>query len=189
MRSPPVRCPSGGRAARGRPFERVSRATQQHLCVFCGCSRRPPPRLADAARAGQAIAAGGGRGCTAGGKVGMMGAVADGALEAGGRKIGVRPRPPLVQYEVAHGGLTELHVVASMHVRKQMMAHHADAFVIPTAGRLPGTMVEELLQRPGTQGCSASTGAVRAPQRGRRLRPAAGIPAARGGGGFIREGS
>ena len=110
------------------------------ICVFCGASPGRHPGYATAARSlGQAIATSGRQVVFGGGKVGMMGAVADGALEAGGRVVGVIPEH-LIQYEVAHGGLTELHVVASMHVRKQMMADRSDAFVILPGGL--GTMEE-----------------------------------------------
>jgi uncharacterized protein (TIGR00730 family) len=63
-----------------------------------------------------------------GGKVGLMGAIADGCLEAGGKVIGVMPKA-LVDREIAHRGLTELHVVSSMHERKALMADLADGFV------------------------------------------------------------
>jgi hypothetical protein len=71
-----------------------------------------------------------------------MGVVADAALAAGGEVVGVIPQK-LVEWEVAHGGLTELHVVHSMHERKQMMADLADAFVALPGGI--GTM-EELFE-------------------------------------------
>ena len=110
------------------------------ICVFCGASPgRHPAYVAAAGRLGQAIAASGRQVVYGGGKVGIMGAVADGALLAGGRVVGVIPEH-LVQFEVAHGGLTELHVVASMHVRKQMMADRSDAFIILPGGL--GTMEE-----------------------------------------------
>lgn len=77
-----------------------------------------------------------------GGAAGLMGVVADTALAAGGRVTGVIPRD-LVDAEVAHPGLTELHVVDTMHQRKQLMADLADAFVA-----LPGGVgtVEEILE-------------------------------------------
>jgi uncharacterized protein (TIGR00730 family) len=68
-----------------------------------------------------------------GGKVGLMGALADAALAAGGEVIGVIPEP-LVAREVAHGGLTDLRIVASMHERKQLMADLADAFIALPGG-------------------------------------------------------
>ncbi len=68
-----------------------------------------------------------------GGKVGLMGAVADGVLNAGGRVIGVIPEA-LAGKELAHKGLTELHVVGSMHERKAMMADLADGFIALPGG-------------------------------------------------------
>jgi uncharacterized protein (TIGR00730 family) len=74
-----------------------------------------------------------------GGRLGLMGAVADSALAAGGRVIGVMPQS-LVDMEVAHSGLTELHIVGSMHERKALMNSLSDAFVILPGGW--GTMDE-----------------------------------------------
>jgi len=68
-----------------------------------------------------------------GGKTGLMGAVADAALAAGGHVVGVIPHV-LVDLEVAHHGVTELHVTDTMHTRKAMMAERADAFVILPGG-------------------------------------------------------
>ena len=78
-----------------------------------------------------------------GGKVGLMGAVADGALAAGGEVIGVIPQA-LVERELAHGGLSELHVVGSLHERKALMADLADAFVALPGGF--GTL-DELMEQ------------------------------------------
>ena len=77
-----------------------------------------------------------------GGSVGLMGVLADTVMQAGGRVIGVIPGP-LATREVAHAGLTELRVVASMHERKSMMAGLADGFIA-----LPGGLgtLEELLE-------------------------------------------
>jgi uncharacterized protein (TIGR00730 family) len=66
-------------------------------------------------------------------RIGVMGALADGVLARGGRVIGIIPRA-LVEKEVAHAGLTELHLVASMHERKAMMADLSDAFVALPGG-------------------------------------------------------
>lgn len=77
-----------------------------------------------------------------GAKVGLMGALADSVLSAGGRVIGVLPQA-LVDREVAHTGLSELHVVSSMHERKMMMAERADAFIAMPGGL--GTL-EELFE-------------------------------------------
>jgi uncharacterized protein (TIGR00730 family) len=78
-----------------------------------------------------------------GGKVGLMGAVAEGALAAGGEVIGVIPQA-LVDRELAHGGLSELHVVGSLHERKALMAELADAFVALPGGF--GTL-DELMEQ------------------------------------------
>ena len=77
-----------------------------------------------------------------GGRVGLMGVVADAALQAGAEVIGVIPES-LQQREVGHRGLTELHVVPTMHRRKQLMAERADAFVAMPGGI--GTL-EELFE-------------------------------------------
>ena len=77
-----------------------------------------------------------------GGHVGLMGVLADTVLEAGGEAIGVMPQA-LVDREISHTGLTELHVVASMHERKALMAELSDAFVAVPGGI--GTL-EELIE-------------------------------------------
>jgi uncharacterized protein (TIGR00730 family) len=110
------------------------------LCVFCGSSPgRDPAYLAAATEMGQAVAA---RSLTlvyGGAKVGLMGAVADAALAAGGEVIGVLPQA-LVLKELAHKGLTRLEVVASMHERKARMAELSDGFVALPGGA--GTLEE-----------------------------------------------
>jgi uncharacterized protein (TIGR00730 family) len=68
-----------------------------------------------------------------GGNTGLMGAVADGALAEGGHVVGVIPHV-LVDLEVAHQGVTELHVTSTMHTRKELMAERADAFIILPGG-------------------------------------------------------
>jgi uncharacterized protein (TIGR00730 family) len=113
------------------------------VCVFCGSSPGGDPAFAAAARSlGQALAQGGRTLVFGGAQVGLMGAVADAALAAGGRVIGVVPRA-LVEREVAHAGLSELRVVGSMHERKAVMADLSDAFIA-----LPGGLgtLEELLE-------------------------------------------
>jgi uncharacterized protein (TIGR00730 family) len=113
------------------------------LCVFCGSSAGARPDYLDAARALGRAAAARGIGIVYGGaRVGLMGAVADAALDAGGTVTGVIPRA-LVDREVAHEGLTHLHVVASMHERKATMARLSDAFVALPGG--VGTL-EELFE-------------------------------------------
>jgi uncharacterized protein (TIGR00730 family) len=99
---------------------------------------------ADGARAFGAVVASHGLGLVyGGGRVGLMGAVADGALSGGGEVIGVIPKE-LVERELAHGGLSELHVVGSLHERKALMAELADAFVALPGGF--GTL-DELMEQ------------------------------------------
>lgn len=74
-----------------------------------------------------------------GGRVGLMGVIADNALQAGGEVIGVIPEA-LASREIAHGGLTQLHVVSTMHERKALMADLSDAFIAIPGGY--GTMDE-----------------------------------------------
>ncbi|KMO39082.1 LOG family protein [Methylobacterium variabile] len=104
------------------------------LCVFCGSSDGARPLYREAATAlGRYFAESGIELVYGGGKVGLMGAVADGALGAGGRVTGIMPRA-LVEKETAHLGLTDLRVVASMHERKALMADLADGFVALPGG-------------------------------------------------------
>jgi len=104
------------------------------VCVFCGSSSGTRPEFAAAASAlGGALAARGTTLVFGGGRVGLMGVAADAVLAAGGRAVGVMPRH-LVDREIAHTGLTELHVVESMHERKQLMADLSDAFVMLPGG-------------------------------------------------------
>lgn len=106
----------------------------ESVCVFCASSVGARPEYAAAARTfGQTLAARGVGLVFGGGCVGLMGVLADATLEAGGRAIGVIPRA-LVEREIAHRGLTTLHVVDSMHERKQLMADRADAFVLLPGG-------------------------------------------------------
>jgi uncharacterized protein (TIGR00730 family) len=112
----------------------------QSLCVFCGSSPGNRPEYLHVARAtGRSIAQ---RGLTlvyGGGRVGLMGAVADAALAAGGRVLGVIPQM-LLDREVGHAGLTELHVVTTLSERKLMMADLSDGFLALPGGI--GTMDE-----------------------------------------------
>ncbi|GJD65048.1 TIGR00730 family Rossman fold protein [Methylobacterium frigidaeris] len=104
------------------------------LCVFCGSSDGARPLYREAATAlGRHFAQDGIELVYGGGKVGLMGAVADGALAAGGRVTGIMPKA-LVEKETAHLGLTDLRVVASMHERKALMADLADGFVALPGG-------------------------------------------------------
>jgi hypothetical protein len=114
------------------------------VCVFCGASSGRLTSYADAARSLGAALAGRGLGLVyGGGRVGLMGAVADGALAAGGEVVGVIPRE-LVARELAHEGLTRLHVVETLHERKALMADLSDAFVALPGGF--GTL-DELLEQ------------------------------------------
>ena len=111
-----------------------------HLCVFCGSSAGARPAYADAAHAlGGAIAARGFGLVYGGASVGLMGMVADGALAAGGTVIGVLPKS-MQDRELAHMGLSELHIVDSMHARKAMMADRSDGFIALPGG--VGTLEE-----------------------------------------------
>lgn len=104
------------------------------VCVFCGSSQGDKPLYREsAAHFGRRVAALGLRLVYGGGNVGLMGVVADAALRAGGEVIGIIPQA-LVDWELAHGGLTELVVVQSMHERKARMAEAADAFVALPGG-------------------------------------------------------
>ena len=110
------------------------------ICVFCGSSPGSDPAFRDeAVRCGTEIAAAGLTLVYGGGKVGLMGVVADAALAAGGKVIGVMPAD-LVSQEIGHTGLTELRVVNSMHERKWSMAELGDAFLCLPGG--PGTFEE-----------------------------------------------
>ena len=113
------------------------------VCVYCGSRPGRLPAYVEAARTlGQAIGARGWRLVYGGGRVGLMGIVADAVLAAGGEVVGVIP-DSLMRREVGHPGLTELHVVPTMHLRKQMMAERADLFIA-----LPGGIgtLEELYE-------------------------------------------
>jgi uncharacterized protein (TIGR00730 family) len=110
------------------------------VCVFCGSNVGAAPRYAEAARAFGALLAREGLTLVyGGGHVGLMGIAADAALAAGGKVTGVIPRA-LWDREVGHRGLTELHIVESMHERKAMMASLSDAFVALPGGL--GTLEE-----------------------------------------------
>ncbi|TPG60471.1 TIGR00730 family Rossman fold protein [Roseomonas nepalensis] len=104
------------------------------VCVFCGANPGTDPAHAEGARAlGHAIAARGLGLVYGGGKVGLMGIVADAALEGGAEVDGVIPEH-LMQRELGHGSVTRLHVVGSMHERKAMMAALSDGFVVLPGG-------------------------------------------------------
>ena len=116
----------------------------RRVCVFCGASSGRRAAFADAARSFGGAAAARGLGVVyGGGKVGLMGALAEGALAGGGEVVGVIPQE-LVERELAHEGLSELHVVGSLHERKALMAELADAFVALPGGY--GTL-DELMEQ------------------------------------------
>jgi uncharacterized protein (TIGR00730 family) len=113
------------------------------VCVYCGSSFGTDPVYLEATRALARTFASQGIGVVYGGaSVGLMGALADATLAAGGEVVGVIPQQ-LVDREIAHKGLTELHVVSTMHERKALMAQLSDAFVA-----LPGGIgtLEELIE-------------------------------------------
>jgi uncharacterized protein (TIGR00730 family) len=115
----------------------------RRLCVFCGSSPGQDPTYRSLAAAFGELLARRGLGVVyGGGRVGLMGALADAALAAGGEVIGVIPQA-LLEREVGHSGLTKLHVVGSMHERKALMAELAEGFVA-----LPGGIgtLEELFE-------------------------------------------
>jgi uncharacterized protein (TIGR00730 family) len=110
------------------------------VCVFCGSSAGRDPAYGEAAvAAAHAIVRSGAAVVYGGGRVGLMGIVADAALDAGGTVIGVMPRA-LVEREIAHQRLHELHVVETLHERKAKMAELADAFIALPGGA--GTLDE-----------------------------------------------
>jgi uncharacterized protein (TIGR00730 family) len=121
----------------------VSHAPMRRVCVFCGSARGVRPEYALATRQFAEVLAS--RGCGlvyGGGHVGLMGELADASLALGVEVLGVIPEA-LHEREIGHAGLTELHVVASMHERKAKMAELADGFL-----SLPGGLgtLEEMFE-------------------------------------------
>jgi uncharacterized protein (TIGR00730 family) len=113
------------------------------VTVYCGSNPGADPAFADGARAlARLLASSGVRVVFGGGHVGLMGILADAAMEAGGEVVGVMPQA-LVDREIAHRGLSDLRVVSSMHERKALMAELGDAFIA-----LPGGIgtLEELIE-------------------------------------------
>lgn len=105
-----------------------------NFCIYCGSSVGIQPDYAAVAKTvGRALARHGIGLVYGGGRVGLMGIVADAVLDHGGRAIGIIPEP-LATREIAHHGLTELHVVADMHERKALMARRSDAFLTLPGG-------------------------------------------------------
>ncbi|MDE0879471.1 MAG: TIGR00730 family Rossman fold protein [Sphingomonas bacterium] len=112
----------------------------KRLAIYCGSATPADPLYIDLARRiGTTLARRGIGVVYGGGRLGLMGAIADSALSAGGEVIGVIPQA-LVDAEVAHRGLTELHVVGGMHERKQKFTDLSDGFVTIPGGT--GTMDE-----------------------------------------------
>ena len=104
------------------------------VCVFCGSNGGADPAYVQAAEAvGRGLAGRGLRVVYGGGRVGMMGALADAALGAGGEVVGVIPQS-IFDLEIGHRGLGDLRVVGSMHERKALMADLADAFIALPGG-------------------------------------------------------
>jgi uncharacterized protein (TIGR00730 family) len=106
----------------------------RRLCVFCGSAPGSQPEYLEAARElGQAMAANKIELVYGGGRVGLMGAVADAVMASGGKVFGIIPER-LAAQEIAHNGLTELKIVKSMHERKAIMAEMSDGFVAMPGG-------------------------------------------------------
>jgi len=106
----------------------------KNVCVYCGSSSKVDDVYKQSAeKLGKIIAAEGWGVVYGGGRVGLMGLVADSALEAGAKVTGIIPEH-IQAREIEHTDLTELHVVDSMHIRKQMMVDRSDAFVILAGG-------------------------------------------------------
>lgn len=113
----------------------------QRVCVYCGSSPGFDPSYLEMARRLGEVLASRGLGLVCGGaKVGLLGELADTVLKAGGSVVGIIPK--LLAQKVAHQGLTELHVVGSMHERKEMMFELSDAFITLPGGL--GTLEETL---------------------------------------------
>jgi uncharacterized protein (TIGR00730 family) len=121
----------------------LQRDAARRVAVYCGSADgRDPSFLADARALGAALANAGLGMVYGGARVGLMGAAADAALAGGAEVIGVLPEI-LSGSEIAHGSLTRLEVVKTMHARKARMVHLADAFVILPGGY--GTL-DELME-------------------------------------------
>ncbi len=155
------------------------------VCVYCGSSFGTDPAYLRATQElARTLAANELRVVYGGAAVGLMGALADATLEAGGEVVGVLPQQ-LMDREIAHQGLTELHVVATMHERKALMAQLSDAFVA-----LPGGIgtLEELIEvftwsqlglHAKPLGVLNVAGLLRPARRVPRPRRRAGLPARR----------
>jgi uncharacterized protein (TIGR00730 family) len=137
---------SHGRAQRGYARRRLSQEPTERLkydingrmkkrvCVFCGSYTGSRPIYRETAlKVGQLLAQNGYGLVYGGGHVGLMGAVADGAIKAGGHVTGIIPKA-LFEVELGHEGITELKIVDSMHERKAMMANLSDMFIALPGG-------------------------------------------------------
>jgi uncharacterized protein (TIGR00730 family) len=114
------------------------------LCIYCGTGSGVDPAYLEAAKATATLFAQEGIEIVYGGAiVGLMGAVADAALAAGGKVIGVMPQA-LIEREIAPTGLTEMHVTQGMHERKALMEQLSTGFVALPGG--PGTLDEMIEQ-------------------------------------------
>ena len=110
------------------------RTSPPSICVYCGSRAGTVPTFAEAARRiGSEIGRRGWQLVYGGGRAGLMGVVADAALSAGARVVGVIPQT-LMQRELGHPGLAELHVVETMHQRKMLMAERSDSFLALPGG-------------------------------------------------------
>ncbi len=135
--------PAMSKASSPRDADVAPPRPQLSLCVYCGSRPGGDPAYAAAARdVGRLIGERGWQLVYGGGRAGLMGEVADAALAAGARVVGVIPRS-LMDRELGHTGLTELHVVDTMHQRKQLMAERSNAFLALPGG--VGTL-EELFE-------------------------------------------
>jgi uncharacterized protein (TIGR00730 family) len=104
------------------------------VCVYCGSSNKAAQKFKNAAATiGTELARRGSRVVYGGGHVGLMGIVADSAIKAGGKVVGIIPEH-IRNQEIQHDGLTELHIVPDMHTRKRMMVERSDAFIILPGG-------------------------------------------------------
>lgn len=104
------------------------------LCVYCGSSAKVDDDFKEAAKKmGEILAKNNIRLVYGGGKAGLMGIIADAVMQNGGEVTGIIPSH-ISDREIQHKSLTELHVVESMHVRKQMMVDHSDAFLVLPGG-------------------------------------------------------
>jgi len=159
--------------------ERLQVGEQWAVCVYCGASDRTAAKYTEAAwEMGEAIARQRWTLVWGGSKTGLMGAVARGAKESGGRVVGVLPEF-IRQWEVAYEEADELMTVTTMHERKMLLQARSDAFVI-----LPGGLgtLDELGDTLRAEGAEPVEEADRGGESGRVLRRATGVFGANGGG-------